>query len=336
MVTSRPSREPGRPMAEPDTAAAGEGGQEAAARDAIRERLAPVLSGSLRSKRVVIAGLGSGGSQTAEALVRSGVERLVLIDPESVEPANISRAVYTMGDVGSAKTDALQRRLRDINPLVDCRLVATSVQDIPAADLDDIVSEADLVIGATDDPAAQRALNHFAFHRMIPAVFAGVYARGHGGEVIFTVPGVTRCYRCATASRHDSEATGRQLDYGTGRLAAEPALGSDILHIVTASVKIALSLLEVVEEGPDVPLRDFMMGALERGYNYLIISTVPRYGAFGDLFDGVPGQYAYQSAWLVTMGTDDCPVCGDDPLDPAAVIHGGAPDLAKLRTVEGS
>src|SRR5580692_10679695 len=186
-VTLRRFREPDKPMTEPSTAeeqatpAAAEGGQQTAARDAIRERLGPVLSGSLRSKCVVIVGLGSGGSQTAEALVRSGVERLVLIDPESVEPANISRAVYVMGDVGSAKTEALQRRLREINPLVDCRLVATAVQDIPAADLDEIVSHADLVIGATDDPAAQRALNHFAFHRKIPAVFAGVYARGHGG-----------------------------------------------------------------------------------------------------------------------------------------------------------
>ena len=46
-------------MTEPDTAARPEGGQQTVARDAIRERLGPVLSGSLRSKCVVIAGLGS-------------------------------------------------------------------------------------------------------------------------------------------------------------------------------------------------------------------------------------------------------------------------------------
>src|ERR1700689_4956053 len=129
-VTLRPSREPDKPMTEPSTeeeqatSAEAEGGQQTGARDAIRERLGPGLSRSLRSKCVVLAGLGSGGSQTAEALVRSGVERLVLIDPESVEPANISRAVYVMGDVGSAKTEALQERLLEINPLGDAGRVA--------------------------------------------------------------------------------------------------------------------------------------------------------------------------------------------------------------------
>ncbi|HUN35534.1 MAG TPA: ThiF family adenylyltransferase [Trebonia sp.] len=318
------SEQPGSPA---------EGSEAATARDAIRERLGPVLSASLRSKLVVIAGLGSGGSQTAEALVRSGVERLVLIDPEQVEPANISRSVYTLGDVGVPKTQALARRLREINPLVDCRLLAAPVQDLAAADLGEIVSAADLVIGATDDLTAQRRLNHVAWHCQVPAVFAGVYARGHGGEVIFTVPGISRCYRCATNARQENPATTRQLDYGTGRLAAEPALGADILHVVTASVKIALGLLEIVEEGTGAPLRDFVLGALERGYNYLILSTVPGYAAFGDLFSQVPGQYAYQSAWLVTLGSDDCPVCGTSPADPATVVHGGVPDLSKVRLV---
>jgi molybdopterin/thiamine biosynthesis adenylyltransferase len=311
-----------------------DGTENSTARDAIRERLGSIVSESLRAKSVVIAGLGSGGSQTAEALVRSGVEQLTLIDPESVEPANVSRAVYTMRDVGCAKTAALDRRLRDINSAVACQLFSASLQDIPTTELGEIIGQSDLVIGATDDPVAQRALNHISFRRQIPAVFAGVYARGHGGEVIFTVPGLTRCYLCATASRHENADASRQLDYGTGRLAAEPALGADILHVVTASVKIALGLLEVGEEGPDIPLRDFMFGALERNYNYLILSTVPRYPSFGDLFDRVPGQYAYQSAWLITVGGSDCPVCGDNPLDPTDVIHGGVPDVSKLRSLE--
>ena len=311
-----------------------ETGDRETARVGIRERLGPIVSNSLSAKSVVIAGLGSGGSQTAEALVRSGVERLVLIDPENVEAANISRAVYTMRDIGSPKTQALHRRLTDINPLVNCRLITAALQDVPLGDIDEMVSAADLVIAATDDPAAQRTLNHFAYRRGVPAVFAGVYARGHGGEVIFTVPRLTRCYECATAVRHQDGAGNRQVDYGTGRLTAEPALGVDILHIATASAKIALALLEIVEEGVDVPLRDFMMGALERRYNQLIVSTVPDYGFFPQIFESVPGQYAYQSAWLITTGDADCSVCGDDPVDPVTVVHGGAPDVAMIQLAD--
>jgi hypothetical protein len=299
------------------------------ARAGIRERLGPIVSGHLGTKSVVIVGLGSGGSQTAEALVRSGVERLVLIDPEDVEAANISRSVYTPRDIGTPKTRALRQRLTDINPLAECETVTASLADMPAAGIDSFVSAADLVIAATDDPAAQRTLNHFAYRRGVPAVFAGMYARGHAGEVIFTVPGLTCCYSCATAVRHGDAAGQRQMDYGTGRLAAEPALGADILHVVTASVKIALALLEIVEEG-DVPLRDFLMGALNRRYNYLMLSTVPGYGFFPEIFASVPGQYAYQSAWLITTGDADCKVCGHDPADPLSVIHGGAPDLTRI------
>jgi hypothetical protein len=326
-MMNQPTDGPGTTL--PDAVASSE-----SARDAIRERLGPVVSGSLRSKSVVIVGAGSGGSQTAEALVRSGIEQVVIIDPDAVETPNISRAVYTMRDIGDEKVTALQRRLSDINPQVNCRALATSLQGIPVAELDEIISSADLVIGATDDPAAQRLLNHFAYHRKIPAMFAGMYARGHGGEVIFTVPGITRCYECATAVRHQGDEQLPGMDYGTGRLMAEPALGADILHVVTASVKIALALLEVTEEGENVPLRDFMMGALERGYNYLIMSTVPDYGFFPQLFGQVAGQYAYQSAWLLTKGNPDCGVCGLSPVDPMTVRHGGAPDLTSLQELD--
>jgi molybdopterin/thiamine biosynthesis adenylyltransferase len=309
------------------------GGSVSQARDAIRERLGPIVSGNLSSRSVVIVGLGSGGSHTAEALVRSGVEKLTLIDPDVVEPANISRAVYTMRDVGTPKVEAMHRRLKEINAQVRCDLIAAPLQQVPVGQIDQIIGAADLVVAATDDPVAQRAVNHFSYHRKIPAVFAGVYARGHGGEVVFTVPGITRCYRCATAPRHNGEAERRLLDYGTGRLTAEPALGADILHIVTASVKIALALLELAEDGEEIPLRDFMVGALSRGFNYLIMSTVPDYGFFPRIFAKVPGQYAYQSAWLVTVGDPACRVCGHEPADPTTLNYGGAPDTAKLTKI---
>jgi molybdopterin/thiamine biosynthesis adenylyltransferase len=303
------------------------------ARSALRERLNSVISDNLRSKSVVIVGVGSGGSQTAEALVRSGIERLVLIDPELVDPANLSRAIYTMRDVGVPKVEALRQRLTQINPIVECQLIQESLMDIPSADIDKIISAADLVIAAADDPRAQRIVNHFAYFRKIPAVFPGVYARGHGGEVVFTVPGLTHCYRCSTTTRHEGGVGQRQIDYGVGRLTAEPALGVDILHIVTPSVKLALALLEVTEEGECVPLRDFIMGALVRRYNYLILSTVPDYGFFPQIFKRVPGQYAYQSAWLITSGDASCSVCGDNPVDPTTVVHEGAPDITRLRPV---
>jgi len=151
----------------------------------------------------------------------------------------------------------------------------------------------------------------------VPAVFSGVYAKGHAGEVVFTVPGITRCYRCTTTSRHQDESQARTMDYGTGRLEAEPALGVDIQHIVTSSVKVAIGLLELGEDNSTSSARELVFEALNSGYrNYLILSTVPGYGFFRDIFADTPAQHAYQAVWMSVTGDPACSVCGTDPIDP--------------------
>lgn len=71
----------------------------------------------LRGARVLVAGLGGVGSPCAEALVRSGVGRIGLLDAEAVEPSNINRQLVALeSTVGRLKTDVFTERARDINP----------------------------------------------------------------------------------------------------------------------------------------------------------------------------------------------------------------------------
>ena len=75
---------------------------------------------------VVVVGVGGVGSWAAEALARSGVERLTLIDLDHVSESNINRQLHALGStLGQAKVQALQERLFDINP--SCRF--TLVED---------------------------------------------------------------------------------------------------------------------------------------------------------------------------------------------------------------
>ncbi len=304
------------------------------ARKAIRKRLDGAESPVLSARAVLIAGAGSGGSLTADALARSGVERFVLVDADRVAPENVSRSIYRMADVGTPKVEALRRHLRAINPLVTCDVLADRVQDVPREVLDKLVGDADLVVAATDDAAAQRLLDHFAYARGVPAVFGGVYAKAHAGEVVFTVKGLTRCYRCTTTGRHQDESQRRSTDYGTGQLAAEPALGADIQHIVTAAVKVAIGLLQLDDETATSSSRDLVLAALTAGNNYAILSTVPRYGFFPRLFASTPGQLGYQSVWMGAQGDENCVVCGRDPLDPLTAVT-QAPDVGALRPIDG-
>jgi tRNA threonylcarbamoyladenosine dehydratase len=71
----------------------------------------------LRAARVAVVGLGGVGSWAAEALARSGVAVLWLIDLDQVSESNINRQVQAVGaTVGQAKAVALQQRIADIHP----------------------------------------------------------------------------------------------------------------------------------------------------------------------------------------------------------------------------
>lgn len=75
----------------------------------------------LASSHVAVFGLGGVGSWCAEALARAGVGALTLVDHDQVGLTNINRQIQALhSTVGLDKTEALARRVRDINP--DCRL----------------------------------------------------------------------------------------------------------------------------------------------------------------------------------------------------------------------
>jgi tRNA A37 threonylcarbamoyladenosine dehydratase len=71
----------------------------------------------IRAARIAVVGLGGVGSWAVEALARSGVAALVLIDFDQIAESNINRQVQALGStVGQAKVDALRARIADIHP----------------------------------------------------------------------------------------------------------------------------------------------------------------------------------------------------------------------------
>lgn len=71
----------------------------------------------IASKRVILFGVGGVGSWCAEALVRSGVTRLTMVDPDCVNASNINRQLpATQNTIGELKVEVLKKRLLEINP----------------------------------------------------------------------------------------------------------------------------------------------------------------------------------------------------------------------------
>ena len=105
----------------------------------------------LRAAHVIVFGLGGVGSWCAEALARSGVGELTLVDRDTVSPSNINRQLCALhSTVGQLKAEVIARRCLDINPSIRvhplCKTYdAAHREEFFAASYDFIIDAIDLV-----------------------------------------------------------------------------------------------------------------------------------------------------------------------------------------------
>ncbi|TYO95095.1 tRNA threonylcarbamoyladenosine dehydratase [Desulfallas thermosapovorans] len=126
----------------------------------------------LAACKVAIFGLGGVGSFTAEALARSGVGALLLVDHDIVDVTNINRQLHALtGTVGLPKTRIMEERLRQINPTL--RVQARQQRFTPdsaAGMLDN--QDLDFVVDAIDDVDNKAALIAGCVGRNLPIISA--------------------------------------------------------------------------------------------------------------------------------------------------------------------
>ena len=102
----------------------------------------------LRNSHVAVFGLGGVGSWCAEALARSGVGRMTLVDQDTVSVSNINRQLCALeSTVGMPKAEVVARRLRDINPQIEINCIAGRYE---AADRERFIADYDYVVDAID------------------------------------------------------------------------------------------------------------------------------------------------------------------------------------------
>ena len=125
----------------------------------------------LKNAHVAVFGIGGVGSWCAEALARSGVGRLTLVDQDTVGESNINRQILALDStVGMEKSAAMARRIADINP--DCRVDALCDR-YEAANRESFFAEKyDYIVDAIDLVACKVDLIVTARERGIPIVSA--------------------------------------------------------------------------------------------------------------------------------------------------------------------
>lgn len=111
----------------------------------------------LASATVTVFGVGGVGSAAAEALARSGVGRLILVDYDRICVTNVNRQLHAMkGTVGKSKVDVMAERLRAINP--DAKIEARSAFYNAETSAQLLTPEPDVVIDAIDNAASKMHL----------------------------------------------------------------------------------------------------------------------------------------------------------------------------------
>lgn len=124
----------------------------------------------LRQSRVAIFGLGGVGSWCAEALARSGLGSLVLIDQDSAGESNINRQLCALySTLGRPKAEVMASRILDINPEID---VKTIVGHYSAENRERFLAPYDYVVDAIDLVSCKIDLIMSCRERGIPVISA--------------------------------------------------------------------------------------------------------------------------------------------------------------------
>lgn len=126
----------------------------------------------LTAAHVCVVGIGGVGSWSVEALARTGVGQITVVDLDMVAESNTNRQIHALDDqYGRAKVEVIADRVRAINP--DCRI--TCIEDfVTPENVEQMLSgNFTVVIDAIDQVRAKAAMIAFCHRRKTPIVVAG-------------------------------------------------------------------------------------------------------------------------------------------------------------------
>ncbi|MBU3617887.1 ThiF family adenylyltransferase [Polynucleobacter sp. JS-Fieb-80-E5] len=171
----------------------------------------PELRERFLNATVVVAGLGGVGSWAAEALARTGIGHLVIIDFDHISESNTNRQLHAIeGQFGKAKVEAMKERILQINPEIN---LTACDEFLEPENLDRLIPTNALVLDATDSVQTKIALSVWAVKNNRALVMCGAA----GGKSDPT------SVRCEDLSRTEQDALlakvrqGLRQDHGFSR-----------------------------------------------------------------------------------------------------------------------
>ena len=148
----------------------------------------------LAASTVAIVGCGATGAAAAALLARAGVGTLILIDRDFVEESNLQRQVlFDEADAAAAtpKAEAARRQIARFNSEIQVR---AHVADLVPDNIHTLLSNADLILDATDNFETRYLINDYSVDRGSPWIYTA--AVGAYAATMNILPGETACLAC--------------------------------------------------------------------------------------------------------------------------------------------
>ena len=122
----------------------------------------------LNKSNVAIFGIGGVGSYVAEALARTGVGKIIIIDKDDIDITNINRQIHAMSStVGKSKVEVMKSRMLDINPNIKVDAIK---ENFPNENINFFSNDIDYIVDAIDSISAKIELILKANELNIPII----------------------------------------------------------------------------------------------------------------------------------------------------------------------
>ncbi len=266
----------------------------------------------LSESAVLVLGCGALGSAIANALVRSGVGTVRIVDRDFVEESNLQRQLlFDEADAaaGAPKAIAAAEKLRAINSQVR---IESHVADVTRHNLPQLAAGVQLIIDGTDNFETRLLLNDYSVREGVPWIYGGVV--GAEGQVLVVLPGESACFACllpeppAPGETQTCDTTG-VLGPAVSVIAALQCI--EALKILTHSMDVVTRELIVVDLWP---------------IRFRILTLSPNTGA-----EGCRVCQQHQFDWLSGQrGGEPVVLCGRNAvqISPSTPQHVDLPRIA--------
>jgi len=151
----------------------------------------------LQSSNVLVVGLGGVGAMAAEMICRAGTGKMTIVDGDVIQPSNRNRQLLALKSTeGSPKALLMGKRLKDINPDLDLKIINEYIRDDRMKEILD--GNFDYLVDAIDTLSPKVFLIFHAVGKKIPVV-SSMGAGGKFDPLLISICDVSETTRCTLA-----------------------------------------------------------------------------------------------------------------------------------------